>query len=131
MKFLIDYNLNGHSLVLYGAISRSGWLDLVPIEFITFADVELPSNSSDRVVWRFAQKNNMILLAANRSMKEKDSLEKVMREENTANSLPVITISNPDRLLSESNYREKCVENLIEIIINIDIYMGSRRIFIP
>ena len=62
MKFLIDYNLNGHALVLYGVISRSGWLDLVPIEFITFADVELPSNSSDRVVWRFTQKNNMILL---------------------------------------------------------------------
>ena len=131
MKFLIDYNLNGHALVLYGVISRSGWLDLVPIEFITFADVELPSNSSDRVVWRFAQKNKMILLTANRSMKEKDSLEQVMREENTENSLPIITIGNPDRLLSESNYREKCVERLIEIIISIDIYMGSRRIFIP
>ena len=52
-------------------------------------------------------------------------------EENTANSLSVITIGNPDRLLSESNYREKCVERLIEIIINIDIYLGSRRIFIP
>ncbi len=31
------------------------------------------SISSDRAVWRFAQKNNMILLTANRNMKEKDS----------------------------------------------------------
>ena len=73
----------------------------------------------------------MILLTANRSMKEKDSLEQVMREENTLNSFPVITIGNPDKILSESDYRERCIERLIEIVIDIDIYMGARRIFIP
>jgi hypothetical protein len=118
MNFFIDYNLNGHALVLYGALSRAGWLDLVSIKFITFAEIQLPSNSSDRVVWRLAQKNKMILLTANRSMKEKDSLEQVMRQENTSNSLPVITIGNPDRLLNESDDRERCIESLIEIVIS-------------
>ncbi len=131
MKFLIDYNLNGHALILYGVLSRSGWLDLVPIQFINFSEIELPSNSNDRIVWQFAQKNKMILLTANRSMKEQDSLEQVIREENTSNSLPVITIGNPDKILTESDYRERCIERLIEIVIDIDIYMGARRIFIP
>ncbi|MEH2083983.1 MAG: hypothetical protein V7K89_29645 [Nostoc sp.] len=58
--------------------------------------MDLSINSDDRVVWRLAQENQMILLTANRSMKGKDSLEQVIREENTLASLPVITIGNAD-----------------------------------
>jgi len=73
----------------------------------------------------------MILLTANRSMKGEDSLEQVMREENSSVSLPVITVGNADRLLSDSEYRGRCVESLIEIVLDIDSYRGARRIFIP
>jgi hypothetical protein len=131
MIFLIDHNLKGHALVLFGAIASQGWLDIVSIRFVTFAEIELPIDSDDRVVWRLAQENQMVLLTANRSMKEKDSLEQVMREENTPTSLPVITIGNAERLLNDSEYRERCVERLIEIVLDIDDYRGSRRIFIP
>jgi hypothetical protein len=131
MIFLIDHNIKGHALALFGAIATQGWLDIVSIQFVTFADMELPINSNDRVVWRLAQENQMILLTANRSMKGKDSLEQVMREENNPTSLPVITIGNADRLLNDSEYRERCVERLIEIALSIDDYKGSRRIFIP
>jgi len=131
MIFLIDHNLKGHALVFFGAIASQGWLDTVSLQFVTFAEMELSINSDDRVVWRLAQENQMILLTANRSMKGKDSLEQVMREENTAISLPVITIGNADRLLNDSEYRERCVERLIEIVLNIDDYRGSMRIFIP
>lgn len=56
--------------------------------------MELSIDSNDRVVWRLAQENRMIFLTANRSMKGKDSLEQVMREENTPISLPVLTINS-------------------------------------
>ncbi|MFQ4145355.1 ACP S-malonyltransferase [Chlorogloeopsis sp. ULAP02] len=131
MIFLIDHNLKGHALVLFGAIASQGWLDIVPIRFVTFLEMELSNDSDDRVVWRLAQENQMILLTANRSMKGKDSLEQVMREENTSGSLPVITISNADRLLNDSEYRGRCVESLVEIVLDIDSYRGARRIFIP
>ncbi len=88
-------------------------------------------NSSDRQVWRFAQANQMILLTANRSMKGKDSLEQVIREENTPTSFPVLTIANVDKLLADSNYRERCVNRLVEIAIDIEYYQGAMRIFIP
>ena len=88
-------------------------------------------NSSDRQVWQFAQANQMILLTANRSMKGKDSLEQVIREENTPTSFPVLTIANVDRLLGDSNYRERCVNRLVEIGIDIEYYQGAMRIFIP
>lgn len=118
-------------MVLLGNLASSGWLDLISIRFVTFEDVELPINSGDRAVWRFAQSNQLILLTANRSMKGKDSLERVMREENTPTSLPVITIGNINRLLTEPDYRERCVNRLVEIVVDIEDYRGVRRIFIP
>lgn len=118
-------------MIFFGSIANQGWLDILPIRFITFDEIGLPINTNDRVVWRLAQENQMILLTANRSMKGKDSLEQVMREENTPNSLPVITVGNADRLLNDSEYRERCVERLIEIVIDINTYMGVSRLFIP
>ncbi|MEM1172410.1 MAG: DUF5615 family PIN-like protein [Cyanobacteria bacterium P01_H01_bin.35] len=131
MNFLIDYNLNGPALILLGSLTGSGWLDLIDIRFVSFSEVGLPMNSSDRQVWRFAQANQMILLTANRSMKGKDSLEQVIREENTPTSFPVLTIANVDKLLADSNYRERCVNRLVEIAIDIESYQGAMRIFIP
>jgi hypothetical protein len=131
MIFLVDHNLEGHALMLSGQIANLGWLELISIHFITFAEVELSINSNDRVVWRFVQNNQMILLTANRSMKGENSLEQVMREENTPSSLPVITVGNPDRILIDSDYRNRCVDRLLEIVLDIDEYRGSMRIFIP
>ena len=131
MIFLIDHNLKGHALIFFGVIASQGWLDVVPIQFVTFDDIDLSNDSDDRIVWRLAQEKQIILLTANRSMKGKDSLEQVMREENTSESLPVVTVSNADRLLNDSEYRGRCVESLIEIVLDIDTYRGARRIFIP
>ena len=130
MIFLIDQNLEGYAEILLGAIASKGWLDLLPIQFITFAEIELPANSTDRVVWRYAQLHKMILLTANRRMKGRDSLEQVMRKENNSTSLPVITIANLTRF-GERDYREECIERLIEVSMYIDNYLGSRRVFIP
>lgn len=50
MIFLIDHNLGGHAIVLFGAIAAQGWLDLVPIQFVTFAAMDLAIDSDDRTV---------------------------------------------------------------------------------
>lgn len=131
MNFLIDHNLRGHAVVLLGCLTASGWLGLVSIRFVLFEEIRLSIESDDRVVWRFAQANQMILLTANRSMQGKDSLEQVMREENTSISLPVVTIGNIDRLLVEPDYRERCINRLVDIVVDIEAYRGARRIFIP
>ena len=131
MNILVDHNLKGYAILLSGSLLKGGWLDWVFIKFITFEDVDLPVNSDDRIVWRLAQSNQMILLTANRSMKGENSLEQVMREEMTSASLPVITISDADRLFNDSQYRDRCAVCLVEIVLDIDVYMGGSRIFIP
>lgn len=68
MNFLLDYNLTGNAVLFWGTLSAEGWLDLLPIRFFTFKEVGLPMDSSDRVVWQFAQTNQMILITANRNI---------------------------------------------------------------
>ncbi|MFM7601898.1 MAG: ACP S-malonyltransferase [Pseudanabaena sp.] len=130
MIFLIDHNIEGQSLMLFGSITSEGWLEALPIRFISFDEVKLPITSSDRVVWRFAQEHQLILLTANRSMKGEDSLEQVIREECLPTSLPVVTLANVDRII-EREYREECVDRLIEIALYLENYLGVSRLFIP
>lgn len=95
--------------------------------------VAIPKGSRQRrvrVVWQFAQTNQMILITANRNMKGEDSLEQTIREENTPTSLPILTIGNPARF-DESSYRQKCATRLIEILFDLENYMGVGRIYIP
>lgn len=86
MIILADYNLNRHAILLSGSLVAGGWLDLVPIQLVTFEKVGLLADSNDRVVWRFAQINGMLLLTVNRNAKGEDSLEQVMRQENMPTS---------------------------------------------
>ncbi len=130
MNFLIDYNLRGQAPLLWGTIAAEGWLELMSICFVGFEEVGLLENSSDRLVWQVAQTNQMIIVTANRNMKGDDSLEQVIREDNTMRSLPIVTISNKERL-DEQIYRERCASRLVEILFDIENYMGVGRIYIP
>lgn len=127
---LVDQDIEGQVLILWGALAAEGWLELCPLELVTFVQAGLPVDSNDRTVWRFAQAHNMILLTHNRNMNDADSLEQTIREENTPTSLPVITLGRVDRL-RERAYRERCVVRLIEIGLEIEQYAGTGRIFIP
>lgn len=131
MIILVDHNLERHALILSGSINNQGWLDLLPIRFVTLEEMRLSVESDDRAVWRFAQSNQMILLTANRQMKGQNSLEQVLREENTPSSLPVITLGDAERFLNDFIYREQCVNSFLEIVLYLENYLGVNRIFIP
>ena len=115
---------------MWGTLAAEGWLETIPLRLVTFAEMGLPPNSSDREVWRFAQAQHMILLTDNRSMKGQDSLEQTIREEHTSTAIPVITIGRLDRL-DERDYREQCAVRLAEIALDVDEYLGTGRLFIP
>jgi hypothetical protein len=109
---------------------RLPWIELIPVRFVEFEEIGLPEDSSDRLVWQVAQANQMIILTANRNIKGEDSLEQVIREDNTLRSFPVVTIGNKERL-DEKIYRERCASRLIEILFDIENYMGVGRVYIP
>jgi predicted nuclease of predicted toxin-antitoxin system len=130
MIVLVDYNLTGYIVLFQGTLAAEGWLDLLSLRFMTLQEAGLATDTNDRIIWRFAQSNQMLLLTANRNAKGEDSLEQTIREEGTAASLPVITIGNLDRLI-ERKYREQCSARLADIVLSIENYLGVSRLFIP
>lgn len=130
ITILADHNIEGQAALLWGTLAANGWLELLPIRLVTFAQVGLAVKSSDRVVWRYVQAHRMVLLTDNRNMSGNDSLQRTLQEENTLSSLPVLTIGSRDRM-HQRDYRERCAERLVEIVIEIDTYLGSSRLFIP
>jgi hypothetical protein len=72
----------------------------------------------------------MLLLTDYRSMEGADSLEQTMRDEGEASSLSVLTIGSTDRL-RERVYRVACATRLVEVVLDLEVYRGTRRLFIP
>jgi hypothetical protein len=130
ITILVDHNIEGQAVMLWGTLAAGGWLALLPMTMVQFAEVGLPLDSTDRAVWRFAQEHGMLILTDNRSRRGEDSLEQTIREENSSTSLPVLTIGNVARLVDRS-YREQCVGRLVEIVLDLENYSGTGRLFIP
>ena len=130
ITILADCDIEGQAFLLRGTLSATGWLELLPMRLVRFADVGLPYDSTDREVWRFAQASQMLFLTNNRNMEGVESLEQTIRVEGRITALPVITIGRAERM-SEGTYREQCATRLLEIIVDLDDYRGVGRIFIP
>ena len=127
---LADHDIEGQAALLWSTMATSGWLELALFRLATFVEVGLPPASTDHAVWRFVQTHNMLLLTGNRNMDGADSLEYVIREENHAAALPVLTIGSVDRMV-ERNYREACADRLVEVGLYLDNYRGAGRVYIP
>jgi len=127
---LVDHQLEGQALMMWQSLVTLGWLDLISLRLARFDEVGLRIDSNDREVWRFVQEREMILLTGNRNMDDEDSLEITIREENTPDSLPVLTVGNVNRLW-ERAYRDDCATRLVEIAIDLPRYRGVGRLFIP
>jgi hypothetical protein len=69
-------------------------------------------------------------LTTNRNEKGYDSLQLTIREENTSGSLPVITVSDQQKL-HNSAYREACIESLLTIVLELNNHLGTGRLYIP
>lgn len=130
LTILVDQNLRGQAVLIWGTLVAEGWLELLPLRLVTFDDVDLPPDSDDRTVWRLAQARRLLLLTGNRRMRGPESLEQVIREENTPTSMPVITVGRVNRL-DESTYRERCSRRLIEIALDLENFLGMGRVFVP
>lgn len=127
---LVDHNIEGQVTLLQNTLRQQGWVDLLDLRFAWLRDLGISTSSTDREVWRFAQAHGMLLITANRSMSEPDSLEQTIREEATETSLPVITIAAIERLHVPA-YRVACAERLVEIILYPEKFSGTGRQYIP
>jgi hypothetical protein len=64
---LVDHNMEGQALHLWGTLAAEGWLEILSAQLLTFTDMGLPLDSNDRDIWHYSQNHRMLLLTANRS----------------------------------------------------------------
>jgi hypothetical protein len=130
ISILLDHDIEGLGTLLWSVATRDEWQAFDVEQFLTFQEAGLAFTASDREIYRFAQAHFMLLLTANRNMRGPDSLEKTLREEHHAFSLPIITIANKDRVRIDPLHRYRCATRIQEIAWLIETQRGIQRIFI-
>lgn len=129
---LSDHNCEGQARAIFHSLEMSGYLELIPLELRLFVDVGLSANAEDAEVWQYCQTNRFILLTSNRKASDGErSLESTIKRLSTSESLPVLTISNPRRVLADPRYCQDCALRLAEIILDLETYCGVPRLYLP
>jgi hypothetical protein len=109
---------------------RELWLEL-DYAYETFSTLGLAADASDAEIWRTCQQEQVVLITANRNQEGPDSLEATIRADNTAESLPVITLANPKRIMSDREYGRRVAEKLLNYLFDIDSFRGTGRLYVP
>jgi hypothetical protein len=96
----------------------------------SFSDTPLPVDSDDTTLWRYVQSAGALLLTSNRNRQNDTSLQATIEQENHPTALPVITLSHPEHLWVPA-YRLQVALKIAEIIIYLDHYRGTGRLYVP
>ncbi len=131
---LADVNAVGYIEFLIQRMQAEPWTEFwhhLGLVFRRFEDVGLQPTSSDREVWRLCQQQQLILITDNRNNESADSLEAVIRDENTPDSLPVFTISDLRAFRTSREYVERIIVSLYDYLLRIDELRGTGRLFLP
>jgi hypothetical protein len=115
-------------------LTSADWIDIwheLAIDVESFASLRLPTNTSDTVLWQLCQAQQIVLITGNRNKVGSQALESVIERENTPTSLPVLTIGMPSRVLSSQSYAERVVIRLLEILLDLEQYRGTGRLYLP
>jgi hypothetical protein len=134
ISLLIDVNLDGHAALLDRRLETETWREVrdhLGIRLLHFETVGLDRTAKDNVVWRLCQDKGYYLLTANRSRESEESLEATIRREGTAQSLPVFTLADADRMYQSASYLEEVVESLLEYLLDEANCRGTGRLFLP
>jgi len=130
LTILLDHDLEGRVVFLEAGLKETGWNQDLNIEFKRLRDLNLAEDSTDQEIWRYVQRERLLFITNNRSRDDETSLEAVIERESKLDSLPVLTISDQDKLIL-AEYRQKVADKLTLLIIDIEDYLGTGRIFLP
>lgn len=129
-----DVNCEGHFRFLLRLLhdeSRRELWHFLNLAVLTFDELGLPADASDREVWQKCQQNEVVLITANRTAEDEDSLEAVIRAGNTPRSLPVVTLANVERIRRDRDYAIRAADRLLDYLFDMDNFRGVGRVFLP
>ncbi len=131
---LADINVGKQRRAILAIWASDTWRDLwngLGLSVLSFPALGLALDSSDAVVWRICQREELVLITGNRNRRGPDSLEAVIQRENQPDSLPVVTIASADRVLEDRLYAEEVAERILDYLMRIDEVRGAGRLYVP
>ena len=134
LRILADHNVEQHVQVLVRICLSPEWAGVwaaLDCQVDTFEGLGLPYETIDTELWQLCQDRGIVLITGNRNADGPTSLEMAIRHFRTDESLPVITISDPDRLLTDRDYSQAATARLIEYLLDLESILGTGRLYIP
>ncbi len=131
---MADHDIEGQMQILLRLLTSAEWRVLwteLMVRVESFASLGLPVDTPDAELWRLCQTRQIVLITGNRNQDGPESLEAVIQAANTPASLPVLTISEPQRILSSSAYAHRIVEQIMEYLVDIENLRGTGRLYLP
>jgi hypothetical protein len=117
------------------SLCHKGWRQEVwqslDLAVMSFTDLGLPLNATDRQVWQACQSQQIVLVTANRNAAGPDSLEATIQSLNDPSSLPVLTLADERRILRDKSYALRALDRLLEYLFDLDRFRGTGRLYIP
>ncbi len=133
MLMLADNDVGGAVARLRRVLESDEWAELamaLGLRFVEFEDVGLTRDASDHAVWHRCQQAGAVLITGDRASGTA-SLEQAIRDHAQTDSLPVVTIGDPQRVIREAAYGRECAISLLDLMDRIEALRGTGRLFIP
>jgi hypothetical protein len=131
---MADHDIEGQVRALLRLLTSAAWYEVwhgLTMRVESFASLGLPENTPDAALWQFCQALQLILITGNRNKVGTDALEALIARNNTPTSLPVLTIGTPPRVLSSREYAERVATRLLEVLLDVEQYRGTGRLYLP
>jgi hypothetical protein len=133
MLILADNDVGGTVAVLRRIVESVEWAAfpaMLDLRFVEFTDVGLARDASDPLVWHTCQEVGAVLITGNR-VSGGASFEHTILERGGTDSLPVLTIGDPQRVVRDPAYARECAISLLDVLDRIEMLRGTGRLFIP
>ena len=131
---MADHDVEGQVRILLRVLMsddwREFWLEL-GYQIESFASLGIATNTADIDLWRLCQERDIVLITGNRNKEGPESLEATIEQWGTPESLPVLTIGEPNRIFSSREYAHRAAERLLAYLDRMDHLRGTGRLFLP
>lgn len=131
---MADYDILGQMSLILRLLESEGWRDLwlaTNLSVRTFANLGLSPEATDDIILHACQKEQVVLMTGNRKNEGPTSLEATIQAFNLPTSLPVLTLSDRDRVLKDRPYAHRVVETMLQFLLEIDNVRGTGRLWLP
>jgi hypothetical protein len=117
MLILADNDVGGAITALRRVLESEAWIECtvtLDLRFVTFEDVGLARDASDRTVWSRCQEVGAVLITGHRASGT-ESLEQTIHDHTEADSFPVVTIGDPQRVVRNPEYTRAYAIGLLDL----------------